>query len=177
MPGLPIPQQRPLGPPVYILLPLSRCKRVSEHPVSCRGARTTCLSFLYSCPAGSANGWGSMNLFRMNEWMNMICLNAWPQVTHRPSHSPKTYQRALLGSYQPMRSPPNMTLIRGWVGNSAPECVRPERASEISCPHLSDELARGRGTADIYAKQPMKSFIVPSWTRWKMCVITSLLTL
>ena len=46
---------------------LSRCKRVSEHPVSCGGARTTCLSFLYSCPAGSANSCGSMNLFRMNQ--------------------------------------------------------------------------------------------------------------
>lgn len=66
-PGLPVAQQRPPGPPVYTLLPSSRCKRVSEHPLSCRGSGTTCLSFLYPCPAGSANSWGSMNPFRMNE--------------------------------------------------------------------------------------------------------------
>ena len=66
-PGLPVAQQRLPGPPVYTLLPSSRCKRVSEHPLSCRGSGTICLSFLYPCQAGSANSWGSKNPFRMNE--------------------------------------------------------------------------------------------------------------
>lgn len=51
----------------YTLLPLSTGRRVSEHPVSCRGAVTIRVSFLYPCPASAAHGWGSANLFRTNE--------------------------------------------------------------------------------------------------------------